>query len=55
LSVSLYYCIVYSAIQPLKAASVLNKISSVQGREKTEGGRERMDPAILVGATGCRD
>jgi len=26
----LYYCIVYSAIQPLKAASVLNKISSVQ-------------------------
>jgi len=23
----LYYCIVYSAIQPLKAASVLNKIS----------------------------
>ena len=30
LSVSLYYCIVYSAIQPLKAASALNKISSVQ-------------------------
>ena len=30
LSVSLYYCVVYSAIQPLKAASVLNKISSVQ-------------------------
>jgi len=28
----LYYCIVYSAIQPLKAASVLNKISSVQFR-----------------------
>ena len=27
LSISLYYCIVYSAIQPLKAASVLNKIS----------------------------
>ena len=26
----MYYCIVYSAIQPLKAASVLNKISSVQ-------------------------
>jgi len=26
----LYYCIVYLAIQPLKAASVLNKISSVQ-------------------------
>jgi len=25
LSVSLYYCIVYSAIQLLKAASVLNK------------------------------
>jgi len=27
MSVSLYYCIVYSAIQPLKAASVHNKIS----------------------------
>ena len=26
-STSLYYCIVYSAIGPLKAASVLNKIS----------------------------
>jgi len=26
-SISLHYCIIYSAIQPLKAASVLNKIS----------------------------
>ena len=28
-----YYCIVYSAIQPLKAASVLNKLSPVQDWE----------------------
>jgi len=27
LSTLLYYCVVYSAVQPLKAASVLNKIS----------------------------
>ena len=27
LTISLYYCVVYSAIQPLKTASVLNKIS----------------------------
>ena len=31
-SVAVYYCAVYSAIQPLKAASVLNKISKQLSR-----------------------
>jgi len=41
-SVAVYYCAVYSAIQPLKAASVLNKISKQLSRSSpvAEGPRD---------------
>jgi len=42
MSVSLHYCIVYSAIQPLEAASVLNKISFSFSLTLVNTGRHRL-------------